>query len=349
MSRIATIIRRRAPRHRQQGAVAIMVAFVIMLLLMLAALAVDSFHVFVVRNELQNDADAAALAGADHFFTGTPLPNAALAEEQADKAIAFNRTMHNLLTTGDVETGYWNAVSGFSSTQVAATDPLAVRVEVSQSNGNNGGPVELFLGNVLGIQSVPVFARAVAVSTPPGMVWPGQLFPMVMTQCMFDNFWDTANNRPLNDPATGQPYVFRVGSSYHYSSCESGQWTSFQLNRDDVPTIRMLLEEGNTEAIGVGDPTWIEPGTKTTLFGDVNDCSAVGDKSCEYVTIPVVATNDIDTHANVPVSAFSCVRIRRSEGGSNKYIEVQMATGCKADGEGGGTYYGSATPAKLSQ
>lgn len=349
MFRIRTITARTAPRRRQQGAVAIMAAFVILLLLMFGALAIDSFHVFVVRNELQNDADAAALAGADHLFVGTELPNFALAEEQAQRAIAFNRTMHATLGNGVVETGYWSAVSGFSATQVATTDPAAVRVQVSQSAGNNGGPVELFLGRALGVQTVPVAARAVAVAMAPSVIRQGGLFPMAMTQCLFNRFWDTASKSPLDDPATGAPYIFRIGSSYHYEGCESGQWTSFQLDKDDVPAIRKLLEEGNPAPLEIGDRTWMQPGAKTALFGDVDDCSVEGDRTCEFVTIPVVDSNDIETHANVPISAFACARILRAVGGSEKFIEVQMTTGCRTDGEGGGTYYGSATPAKLSQ
>lgn len=338
-----------SPR-RQRGAVAVMVAFTILMLMMFAALAIESYHLFVVKAELQNDADAAALAGADHFFVGTPLPNTALAEEKGQAAISLNRTMEGLLSTGTVETGFWNPEAGFGSTQVVATDPLAVRVEVRHAAGENGGPVQTWLGSLLGMPSVPVSATAVAISTPPGMVWPGNLFPMVMTQCTFDSFWDTTNNRPRNDPATGKPYLFNVYSSYHPSvSCQVGQWTSFQLNRNDTATIRVLLEEGNPDPIAIGDPTWLEPGTKTALYGDVDDCSARGDKSCEYVSVPVIESDTVATHATSDVSGFACMRILKAEGGSAKYVQVQMATGCKADGEGGGTYYGTATPGKLSQ
>lgn len=349
MNRFARRLESRSTPRRQRGAVAIMVAFAILMLLAFLGLAIETYHLVVVKAELQNDADAAALAGADHFFVGTPLPNTALAVEKGEAAIALNRTMDGPLSTGTVEAGYWNPTAGFGTTQVASTDPLALRVEVRRAEGENGGPVSLWFGWAIGMPTAPMAARAVAISTPPGMVWPGNLFPMVMTQCTFDDYWDVANNRPRNDPATGKPYIFDVYSSYHSSeTCQTGQWTSFQLNRNDTATIRVLLEEGNSEPIGIGDPTWLEPGTKTAIYYDVDDCSARGDRTCEYVSVPVIEANKVTTHATTDVSGFACMRILKAEGGSSKYVQVQMATGCKADGEGGGTYYGTATPAKLS-
>lgn len=340
----------RSPR-RQRGAVAVMVAFILMLLLMFGALAVDSFHMVVVRNELQNDADAAALAGAGGLWTGSPLPNFAQAESRGQSAIGLNRSLQATLVSGDVDAGYWNASAGFQAAPMTPTaaDIPAVRVTVNRDEGENGGPVQLFLGGVMGVDTMPAGATAVAVVGPPGMVYPGSLFPMVLTKCLFDNYWNSATGKPVNDPVTGQPYVFRIGSAYHYGPCESGQWTSFLLDDNNVPTIRDLIDNGNTDAIGIGDTTWLEPGTKSNLFDYVNDCSAAGTKKCEYETVPVITTNDVDPHARMPLAAFACVHILSAVGGSQRYIEVQMSTGCKADGSGGGTYYGSVLPPKLAE
>lgn len=337
--------------RRQKGAVAIMVAFVMMLLLLFGALALDSFHMVVVRNELQNDADAAALAGAGALWTGTPLPNFSLAQDRGDSAIGLNRSLQATLVSGTVESGYWSAASGFQTLPMTPTaaDTPAVRARVSREEGVNGGPVQLFLGGVVGVDSMPVAATAVAMTGPPGMIYPGGLFPMVMTKCLFDSYWNTATGKPVNDPVTGLPYIFRIGSVYHYGPCSSGQWTSFLLDDNNVPVIRELVDAGNPEAIEIGDTTWLEPGTKNTLFDYINNCSAAGNKKCEYETVPVITTNVVDVHARVPVGAFACVHILRAVGGSLRYVEVQMSNGCKADGGAGGTYYGTALPPKLSQ
>lgn len=342
--------------RRQRGAVAVMVAFVMMLLLLFAALAVDSFHLVVVRNELQNDADAAALAGASFLWTGTPMPNLTLAEDKGNAAISLNKSMRANLVSGDVAAGYWSLADGFVAGPMATpgtTHIPAVRVRVARSGGggtmSNGGAVQLFLGYVVGTDSIDVGATAVAAVAPPGMIYPGGLFPMALTQCLFDNYWDSATGKPKNDPVTGLPYVFRIGSAYHYGPCASGQWTSFQLDANSTPVIRDLIDNGNEQTIEIGDTTWLQPGTKNTLFDYVNDCSAAGDKKCEYETVPVISTNVVDVHARAPLSAFACVHVLDAVGGSAKYVTVQMSNGCKAEGGGNGHYYGTTLPPKLSQ
>lgn len=345
--------------RRQRGAVAIMVAFVMMLLLMFAALAVDSFHLVVVRNELQNDTDAAALAGASFLWQGPAMPNLTLAEEKGLAAISLNKSFRANLVSGDVDAGYWSLDDGFSAGAMAnpGVDHIpALRVTVARSGGggvmgegSNGGAVELFLGGVVGTPSVDVSATSVAVVAPPGMIYPGSLFPMALTKCLFDNYWDAAAGRPKNDPVTNQPYIFRIGSNYHYGPCESGQWTSFQLDDNNTPTIRGLIDEGNAQSIEIGDTTWLQPGTKTSLFDYVNDCSAAGTGKCEYETVPIITSNVVDVHARMPVGAFACVRILGAVGGSDKYITVQMSNGCLAEGGGSGQYYGTTLPPKLAQ
>lgn len=344
-----------AARSSQRGAVAIMVAFFLILILGFAALAVDSYHLFIVRNELQNDVDAAALAGAGHLYDGTsPTPDFTTAEAKATAAIPVNPTLRGTLAAGEVEGGYWNSASGFQPLPgtPGEGDFPAVRVTVSRSAGGDGGgnpPVQLFLGGVFGLDTIPVSATATAVVVPPGVSYPGGLFPLGLTNCLFQHYWDWDAMVPEKDPLTNEAYVFKIGSAYHYEGCESGQWTSFKTDNNDVKTIRGFIDGGNPETIAIGEDTWMQPGVKAAIYNDANDCSAAGDRSCEYVTMPVIQTDDVDTHAEVEVVAFACVRILRAVGGSDKYVEVQMTLGCDVDGSGGGPYLGTVLPPKLAQ
>jgi hypothetical protein len=52
----------------QRGSIVLMTALFIPVLLCLGAIAIEIGHVLVVRNELQNAADAAALNGAGHLY-----------------------------------------------------------------------------------------------------------------------------------------------------------------------------------------------------------------------------------------------------------------------------------------
>ena len=57
----------------QDGATIVLVGICIFLFIFLAALAVDLGHLFVAHNELQNAADAGALAGARFLYSDDGL------------------------------------------------------------------------------------------------------------------------------------------------------------------------------------------------------------------------------------------------------------------------------------
>lgn len=339
----------------QRGSVAIIVAIMMTLLLGFGALAVDIGNVLVTRNELQNAADAAVLSGAGYLHKGAPIPNWTLAEQQTSQAISLNKSMKVSLSNGVVRSGYWNlggSPSGLQSLPMtpAARDVPAVMVTISKASGQNGGEVPFYLAPILGINSGQVAATAVAVIASPGYVGPAGLFPIAIAECMYTNYWNSNATPPgpKNDPATGKPYVFKIGSDYHYPPCSSGEWTSFATDSNNVPTIRDLISNGNPGGLGIGDDIWIETGTKNTIFKSVDDCSAAGDKSCEYVTVPVV--KNIDTHAQNPIVAFACIHIDLAVGGSQKYIQVEMSSKCQTSNSGGvGPAYGAYTPPRLAQ
>ena len=221
-----------------------------------------------------------------------------------------------------------------------AGDVPGVRVQISKRPGSNGGSVVLLLAPMVGVQTLGLTATATAVSSFPSKVAPGALLPVATTKCLYDNYWDSALNEPKLDPATGQPYEFKLTSSYHTGPCEAGQWTSFLLDRNDVPTIRGLIANGNPDPLGIGDQIWIEPGTKTTLYGDV----PVG----EDVLLPIVM--DINTHAKNAIVGFGPFHITASVGGSGKYIQGHFVKNYKEPlATGGGPAYGAIVPPQLVQ
>ena len=187
------------------------------------------------------------------------------------------------------------------------------------------------------------------------------MFPVAITKCLYDDYWDSANKKPkianakniegFDLPQTvGEPYFFKVTSSLHTCGCESGQWSSLDTDSNSTSTIRDLIVNRNSADIAVGGKIWIQPGTKTTLYSDVNNCSSAGNKSCEYVTVPIV--QDISTHSYNSIVAYACMRILSATGGSEKYITMQMSNDgdkCQAKGSGGGgTYYGELVPPRLA-
>lgn len=342
--------RNRASRAapRQRGSVALFFLLFLIALLSFGAFAINVARIAVVVNELQNDADSAALAGASALVVaGGNGTNWSQAQAAAASAVTLNRSDGQVLTTGAIQTGYWNLTgspAGMEAQTIApgVYDAPAVQVTVTRATNQNGGAIALFLGSLLNLLSVPASATAVAVAAAPSMVDAGGLFPVVLAQCVFDQYWDATTNEPRIDPSTGQPYEFNItNGQMNGGSCDAGQWTSFLVNANNVPTIRNLILNGNPSPLSIGDLIWIEPGAKTTIYNSV--------PTDVTVVIPVAA--GIDTSTYVPIVAFAAFHIDASVGGSSKYIQGHFVGGytlTTAAGGVGPTYGAYMTP-RLAQ
>ena len=200
----------------------------------------------------------------------------------------------------------------------------------------------------------------------------GSLIPQAINKCMFDLYWDSATNSPkLADATTltytdnsknsveysipqeiGKPWKFRIGSSYHYGSCDSGQWTSFGLNKNDVPILRDLIENGNPTPLAIGDDTWIQPGTRSTLY-DYLDSKYPTPPGAD-ITLPVVDESLDLTNRPAEITAFAAFHIDEIKGsiGPNPkfYIEGHLINNFTTSGSSGaGPYYGTYTPPRLAR
>ncbi len=178
------------------GVTLVVITILLTVLLGFAALALDVSHLMVVRNELQNAADAAALAGAGGFYPHEPTsapsdPDWAQAEGKATGSAPHNKSGGVALSDCDVESGYWNLAHtpfGLQSQGITpgGKDAPAVKVNVSRAPGKNGGPVRTFLAGILGKSGVSVSAEAIAVSASPGRVRPGAVLPVAISKEVAD-------------------------------------------------------------------------------------------------------------------------------------------------------------------
>ena len=76
---------------REQGAVAVLVALMLAVMMGFSALAVDLAFGFLVRNQLQHAVDAAALAGAGWLYRAGPVPAWDAARDAANAASASSQ------------------------------------------------------------------------------------------------------------------------------------------------------------------------------------------------------------------------------------------------------------------
>lgn len=178
---------RRTRRSRREGVVAILVVFLMAALIGVAAFAIDTGHLYKVRTELQNVADATALAAAKSL-DGTAA-GIALALVQVTTVSTANEAYNSAaaVATSDVEFGHWNTLeSTFTSYGlVPDADEVgsanAVRIH-ARRNASNGAlvhaPFSAFMNSAYANR--PVGAYAIAVGGGPVSEC---AFPMVVSEC----------------------------------------------------------------------------------------------------------------------------------------------------------------------
>lgn len=346
-------LRRQARKH-QQGVVAIQVALFLVVLLGFAALAIDVGRALVVRNELQNAADAAALAGVSQLTglvaaSGTVAPagvwNSADGAAQSAVGTAITKNHANgasLSTAQQIQVGYWN-VSGSPAGMQATTitpgqyDFPAVQVTVSLSKGNNGGPLSLVLAPVLGISSMPIGATATAaVATPGSTASPNNLFPLAISLCLYKQFWNTTNNAPDLSPTSGvnstysdypqtagQPYVFQIQSIYHTSSnnnCQGGEWTPLSAPKDNSDKNDQNIIQAISDGTSSGAPS-VSTGQQIWVENGtksnifhLTDACSDLDGNGACAYVMVPVVSDITPGTDQTVQAFACLHILKSPG-----------------------------------
>lgn len=228
---------------RQKGAVAVTVAILLILMIGFAALAVDIGYLMVTRNELQNVADAAALAAARQL--GNAYQHMSFEEQQsydctssttlsclqvidiAQQVGLENRAAQANITirAEDVVIGLWdqNTTPRFT---VGTDHPNAVQVTARRDALVND-PITTFLAGVIGVETMGVVAQATAALTGQSSVDPGELeLPVGISKWWFEsnNCNDTIAFSPANSP----------------ESCAG--WTSWEYNSNDA-NLRKILDE----------------------------------------------------------------------------------------------------------
>ena len=330
-------------------------------MLAVGAFAVDIPRIYTVKNELQNAADAAALAGAAALTqggaTGTDW-QAATAAAQA--AVSLNRSDGVKLTSATVNAGYWDLAAAAPTllpsntvlsprTQYYLPEP-AVQVTVAR-NASANGSINLLLGGLMGIPTAADSATAVAVIAPPTTLPAGTVFPMVIDQCIFDQYWNSQTNSPLLDPS-GQPY--EVGLLEKNSKpppgiapmCRAPAWTTYGLNSNSAATLKQLVASKNTVPMSVGDPTYVVHGDTTSVF------SAIQPLVGKTVMVPVVGEDEVVAGTSPPIVAFAPFHIQSADGQSCKCILGNFVSGYTVPVDGSGiatTGYGVYVAPRLAE
>ena len=163
--------------ERERGASAVIVAFLMVLLLGFAALAVDVGAMYAEKAQLQNGADSAALAVAGSCARGA-------CGDSTTTASFFARN---------------NANDGNSGAVVSFPGAATVRVEANaRPAGSSTDGFNLFFARALGFDSTQIAASAEASWGPPSG---GSTLPWTVSECVFKRYLSPTQLADLN--ATG--------------------------------------------------------------------------------------------------------------------------------------------------
>ncbi len=337
----------------QRGSAAIMFLLCMPVLLGFAALAVDLARFQLIKVELQNAADAAALGGALSLTdpqnpSGSDPFNWSAAEDSARAYARRNVANAAQIQSAVIETGYWN----LQDPSLGLRDPItsgvpirgdipAVRATVAISGNQNNGPVPFFFAPILGIDESDIQASAIAVL--PAAAGGTGFFPFAISQCIVDELWDSDTNSPKRDPATDEPYLFEIGTIYPSSGCYTGQWTTFDEDINSANHVRKLIKgEIAPPPMFIGDDTWIQPGVKAGNYDYVQ----------EDIDVSLLVVNSVTAHSREAVVAIVGFHISEvDKHGSHSsvkghFIDPEIFSGLDP-GSGNGTQLGAYTPPVL--
>jgi len=231
--------------NNQRGVAAIVVGVCLLMFLGFAALAVDVGYVMVSRNELQNIADAAALAGARKLGTIyepmslTEIKNyvcdrgtiVSIVKDVAQKNQTVGLEAPFVVNDTDIKIGTWNpdlnAKPRLTETLVM---PDAVRVTVRRDTTTNNSLATLF-ARILGNDAVDVSAVATAALTGDGTAEPGSVIPVGISSQWF--------RREPNGGFCGKVIQF-----YPTSEDSCAGWHTFERDPASESYLRKTILEG---------------------------------------------------------------------------------------------------------
>lgn len=267
------------------------------------AFAIDTGYINVARSQLQNSADAAAIAGAWRLIPppSQTSPNyvslASDARDSAEEFAAFNKVMQAAPTLGtdDVEVGYIANPSDPNSPFVSTGygTPNAVQVTVRRTAGQNGD-LALFFGKVIGTGTASAQAQATAalLSNISGFATPSDggnigILPFALDQETWDNALsgggtDNFSYSPASQSLTGGSDGLPEMNLYPQGTGSPGNRGTVDVGGSNNSTADLARQivYGVSEAdfAALGKPLVFGPDGTLTLNGDTGISAGVKDE-----------------------------------------------------------------------
>lgn len=298
----------RKPLEQQRGATAIIVALVLTVLLGFAALAVDVGYLMVGRNELQNVADAAALAGArtlgrlyecngDLVNCPGPMPYENQLTYYADAAAIQNAITDVAsknqaggktgitINDADIVIGNWDRSSKPPLT-ATLTSPDAVRVTARRDSSANS-PISTFFARIFNKNFVDVSATATAALTGESTAGPGELpLPLAINKSWVAKL--PCNNNLKLHPSSGE-----ICSAWHAYDGETYKPNN-SSKKGMPPMVDALAAQtyGSPETVSGQTQYDFTNGTSADIFTDRDNKDGIDESYIEHLFNVMKIKND---------------------------------------------------------
>lgn len=351
-----------------RGAAAILVALMLLMLLGFAALAVDVGCMMVTKNELQNVADASALAAArkmGQIYAGLPLAEqdthvfsrdtlVGVAQDIARKNLVEDIGLRGQaedadlgILDGDVKIGRWNWGESRWGMDTL-THPDAISVTARRDESKNG-PVPTLFARIWNIMNVSVSADATAALSSLGEIAPGKLdLPVGISSVWFDRgvycgeevtFYPTPSSCA---GFTNFSETSSVNNDLKDTGSKDGILTGLREGTYETPEVFVpdtkFYFKGGTFA-DLFDELWALFDYKRTRDEDGNDDT--------WTTLVLVYDGEGDDGACenpnslLSITGFATIILRAVGEPPDKNLEGTVICNKVVDGRGGGGNYGT--------
>lgn len=270
--------------HNQCGATIVFVALTLTVLIMFSALAVDVSHLYAVRNELQDSADAGALAGAAVLFKQSDgsLEDRTVILQEGARVAGANKTGNQFVdvNTDDVEIGHWSFTQKQFTPSDATTqtptwqerpfadldiDPAfinAVRVTAKRPDTPS------FLARIFSINEFQVGADAVAVRGFAGTLHPGEIdrpIAICKDSILKNDAYSCNMGRMLNSGGNADTAMTAMWTNYTQDPCSTA-------SNSDMQDLTKICSASNSTSVTFGEGIGTQNGVQDNVFGFVTDC-----------------------------------------------------------------------------
>ena len=336
------------PLNNSRGVAAVMVALTMTILLAMAAATIDIGHALVARNELQNSADAGALAGARALgilYEGmTPAAmgtyqlsggDAATIRTAVQTTAVLNAAagVNVTVNAGDVQIGLWNSATRTMTPTV--NQPRSVRV-ITRRDGTANGPISTFLAGVIGMTSMNVRAVATAELTAIGSTPPAALdLPVAISQLFFTQYG--CGDSIMLYPSNGNPQSCAGFTTFDQTPSNNAAMLaivngmidgSYQTPSTTAGTSQLNFTNGT-----LSNPTW---NALVNLFNTKKDANGVWD-----ALVAVYQGSACNPSGAIPIIGYANIRITNIHGQPGATIVGNVSCPLfQGGGVGGGPAFG---------